>query len=130
MTSRISNFCIDAQDPYAIASWWSDAVDDFTVDPESSPGDPEVNLFGPAGRVLIFLKVPETKTVKNRMHFCVRPVNITRDEEVDRLIAAGARMEADLREPDAGWAVLLDPEGNEFCVLTADADSAGIQRQP
>lgn len=127
MTSRISNFCIDAADPYAIASWWSEQVDDFTIDPESSPGDTEVGLFGPAGRVLIFLQVPEPKTVKNRMHFCLRPVDTTRDEEVERFLRAGASMEADRRHPDSGWAVLVDPEGNEFCVLTQEAASAGVQ---
>lgn len=126
MVSRIANFCIDAADPYAQATWWTRALEDFVIDPTAHAGDSEVGMFGPKGRSLIFLKVPEAKTVKNRMHFCIRAVASTRDEEVERLLGLGATMSNDLRKPDHGWAVLLDPEGNEFCVLTADAESAGI----
>lgn len=85
-------------------------------------------MRGPAGRELIFLKVPEPKTVKNRMHFCVRPVGTSRDQEVARLLNLGATVVEDLRTPDSGWAVLTDPEGNEFCVLTLSADDAGVGR--
>ena len=77
-----------------------------------------VPLTGPAGRWIGFLRVPEPKAVKNRMHLCVRPVDRTRDEEVERLLALGATMVDDLREESSGWAVLADPEGNEFCVLS------------
>lgn len=126
MVSRIANFCIDAADPFAQATWWTRALEDFIIDPTAKPEDAEVALFGPKGRSLIFLRVPEAKTVKNRMHFCIRAVASSRDEGVERLLTLGATMSSDLREPDHGWAVLLDPEGNEFCVLTADAESAGI----
>jgi predicted enzyme related to lactoylglutathione lyase len=60
------------------------------------------------------------------MHICLRPVDRSRDEEVERLLGLGATMVNDLRKPDAGWAVLADPEGNEFCVLTVPADEAGV----
>ena len=83
-------------------------------------------LRGPAGRWLLFLKVPEQKALKNRARICVRPVDRTRDEEVDRLLALGAAMVDDLRRTDSGWAVLADPEGNEFCVLTVQAEAAGL----
>jgi predicted enzyme related to lactoylglutathione lyase len=66
--------------------------------------------------------------VKNRMHLCLRPVDRSRDEEVERLLSLGARMVDDRREGDTGWAVLADPEGNEFCVLATGADEAGIAR--
>lgn len=119
MASRASNFCIDAADPYAQTMWWAQVLTDFVVDPadEMQPGDEECGLTGPDDRYLIFLKVPEAKTIKNRMHLCVRPIDCPRDEEVDRILALGATMLQDRRNGDKGWAVLADPEGNEFCVL-------------
>ncbi len=53
------------------------------------------------------------------MHISVRPTDSSREEEVDRILALGATLVDDRRDgPDKGWAVLADPEGNEFCVLT------------
>lgn len=127
MTARSANFCIDAHEPRAQAAWWNQVLDDFELD-EGDADDDEVGLRGPGGRWLIFLRVPEAKTVKNRMHMCLRPVDHGRDAEVERLLGLGARMVDDRRRPDAGWAVLADPEGNEFCVLTVAADEAGVAR--
>jgi len=121
MSSRASNFCIDAADPWAQVHWWAQVLDDFVLDDESEmgPDDEECWLVGPDDRELIFLRVPEPKTVKNRMHLCVRPTDRSREDEVERLLGLGATMVADRRTaPDRGWAVLADPEGNEFCVLT------------
>ena len=120
MASRASNFCIDAHDPWAQTLWWSKVLEDFTLpeDDDQGPGDEECGLVGPDDRYLLFLKVPEPKTVKNRMHICLRPTDRTRDEEVDRILGLGATLVDDLRKGDKGWAVLADPEGNEFCVLT------------
>lgn len=76
------------------------------------------------GRVW-FQQVPETKVGKNRVHVCLTP-ELTRDEEVERVITLGARFVSDHRHPDGtGWVVLADPEGNEFCVLRSDAERAG-----
>ncbi|RBY92720.1 VOC family protein [Blastococcus sp. TF02A-30] len=127
MASRTANFSIDARDPRAQAAWWAQVLDDFEPEPDEDD-DEEAGLRGPGGRSLLFLRVPEGKTVKNRMHMCLRPVDRSRDEEVDRLLGLGATLVADLREDDRGWAVLADPEGNEFCVLTTRADEAGIAR--
>jgi hypothetical protein len=128
MASRTANFSIDAHDPRAQAAWWAQVLDDFEPDPDEDD-DEEAGLIGPLGRALLFLRVPEAKTVKNRMHLCLRPVDRSRDEEVDRLLALGATMVDDRREADRGWAVLADPEGNEFCVLTTRADEAGVARR-
>jgi hypothetical protein len=49
---------------------------------------------------------------------CLRPTDRSRDEEVERILGLGATMYDDRRDGDRGWAVLADPEGNEFCVLT------------
>lgn len=133
MSSRASNVCIDAHDPYAQTIWWAQVLEDFTVDEswEMKPGDEECGLTGPDDRFLLFLKVPEDKTVKNRMHLCLRPTDRDRDEEVERILALGATMYDDRRDGTKGWAVLADPEGNEFCVLTRfrprpSGDGAGV----
>ncbi len=120
MASRASNFCIDASDPWAQTLWWSKVLEDFTLpeDDDQGPDDEECGLVGPDDRYLLFLRVPEAKAVKNRMHLCLRPTDRSRDEEVERILALGATMYDDRREGDRGWAVLADPEGNECCVLT------------
>jgi hypothetical protein len=127
MVSRTANFCIDAHNPRAQAQWWAQVIDDFRPEDDDDDPDPdETGLHGPAGRWLLFLRVPEAKTVKNRMHICLRPVDRTRDEEVERILGLGATMVNDLRDGARGWAVLADPEGNEFCVLSTSAADAGI----
>lgn len=123
MAARVSNLCIDAHDPYAQVMWWSKVLSDFVFEDfepgeEPEPGDEETGLRGPDGYWLLFLKVPEAKQVKNRMHLCLRPTDRDRDAEVQRILDLGATMVDDRREgADKGWAVLADPEGNEFCVL-------------
>ncbi|QZY30646.1 VOC family protein [Nocardioides coralli] len=119
MASRTSNICLDARDPHAQTVWWSRVLEDFVLEDEApAPDDEECGLSGPDDRYLLFLKVPEPKTVKNRMHLCLRPTDRSRDQEVQRILELGATMVDDRREgPDRGWAVLADPEGNEFCVL-------------
>lgn len=57
------------------------------------------------------------------MHFDMRPTDRTRDAEVDRLIAIGARVVSDRRRSDGlGWVVMADPEGNEFCFERSAAE--------
>ena len=124
MASRLANLCFDAHDTFAQAQWWDGVLDDFTFDASDTepgwnhPGAHESGLEGADGRALLFLAVPEDKEIKNRVHPCLRPTDRTRDEEVERLLAHGATLVNDLRDGEKGWAVLADPEGNEFCVLT------------
>lgn len=66
---------------------------------------------------ILFLKVPETKTVKNRIHLDLRPDD--QAAEVQRLTAMGARRVDIGQSDDVTWVVLADPEDNEFCVLRA-----------
>jgi hypothetical protein len=128
MSSLLQNISFDAHDAYAQAGFWGQVLRDFDPDPDNpdAPGDEECGLVGPDGRTcLLFLEVPEAKTVKNRVHLCLTPADVTRDEEVERLLSIGATMFDDRRNEDGtGWAVLADPEGNEFCVLRSDAERA------
>jgi hypothetical protein len=121
MTSIIENTCLDCANPYELARFWSQVLD-RPVDPDATPDDDEVGIELAGDRFLLFLRVPEPKTVKNRMHVCLQPQQ-QRDREVDRLLGIGATMADDRRQPDGrGWAVLTDPEGNEFCVLRSEAE--------
>ncbi|MBD0740172.1 VOC family protein [Streptomyces sp. CBMA29] len=123
MVSVVQNVAIDCADAYELARFWS-GVTGRPLDPEDGPGDPEVQVLLAEGPVLHFNQVPEPKTVKNRIHLCLRP-ETSREQEVERLLALGATFVADRRNPDGtGWAVLADPEGNEMCVLRSDSDRA------
>jgi hypothetical protein len=127
MTARVRNITFDCADPYGLAGFWSQ-VTGYQEDPEdpNRPEDEEAALVGPDGQAnLLFIRVPEAKTVKNRVHLDLMPTDRTRDEEVERLLGLGAMLVADHRRPDgSGWAVLADPEGNELCVERSAAERA------
>jgi catechol 2,3-dioxygenase-like lactoylglutathione lyase family enzyme len=128
MTARIKSITIDCADHVALADFWS-KVTGFGEDPEypNNPGDPAWAILSPDRQlILLFVPVPEPKTVKNRIHLDIVPQDRTRDEEVERLKALGATEIADHRRPGgSGWVVMADPEGNEFCVERSDAERAG-----
>ncbi|MFI6647207.1 VOC family protein [Streptomyces sp. NPDC050529] len=125
MISVVQNIAIDCADAYALARFWSEVVG-CPLHPEDEPGAVETEVMLPVGPLLHFNQVPEPKTIKNRVHLCLRPTT-SREEEVDRLLGIGATLVTDRREPDgAGWAVLADPEGNEFCVLRSEAERAAM----
>ncbi|HET7530374.1 MAG TPA: VOC family protein [Mycobacteriales bacterium] len=121
MTSRISHTSFDARDAYEQSLFWSKVLD-WTEDPDD-PNLPEheecLILSRDRTQRLLFITVPDEKVVKNRAHLDLRPVDCTREEEVDRLVALGAVQIGDFRRADgSGWITLADPEGNEFCVLS------------
>jgi predicted enzyme related to lactoylglutathione lyase len=115
---RVQHITVDCRDAYALALFWSD-VTGWPVSDEDEPGSPEVAVEPSDAALpeLLFVQVPEPKAGKNRLHLDLVPQTRTRDEEVARLLAAGATLVADRRgENGRGWVVLADPEGNEFCV--------------
>ncbi|MGW7334317.1 VOC family protein [Streptomyces sp. NPDC054840] len=123
MVSVVQNVAIDCSDAYELARFWS-AVTGCPLHPQVAPGDRETVVMLAQGPLLYFNQVPEPKSVKNRIHLCLRPTT-SREEEVERLLELGATLVIDRRQPDgAGWAVLADPEGNEFCVLRGESDHA------
>ncbi|WP_329209609.1 VOC family protein [Streptomyces sp. NBC_00683] len=125
MVSVLQNVAVDCADAYALARFWSEVLGS-PLHQDDEPGSPEAEVMLPEGPLLHFNQVPERKTIKNRFHLCLRP-ETTREEEVERLLKLGATLVDDRREPDgAGWAVLADPEGNEFCVLRSEADRAAM----
>jgi hypothetical protein len=81
------------------------------------PDDPYDEESGTGlGRRLLFQRVPEAKTVKNRIHLDLHPGEGRRADEVERLRGLGASVLREVREPGGEWVVMADPEGNEFCV--------------
>ena len=125
MTSYVSHTTVDCANAYVLSRWWQ-AVLDYSQDPDdpNEPGHEECLIFSDDRRhSLLFIEVPESKQVKNRIHFDLRPVDGTRDMELARLTELGAVVVDDRRNPDGtGWVVLADPEGNEFCILRSDAE--------
>jgi predicted enzyme related to lactoylglutathione lyase len=116
MTSLIRQITFDANDPYTLAQFWA-GVTGYEIHPDDSPGDDEVGLVAPEGQpVVLFIRVPEPKTAKSRLHFDLTPTT-GRDEELDRVLALGATIVEDHRRADGrGWVWCADPEGNAFCV--------------
>ncbi|MET8451883.1 VOC family protein [Streptomyces sp. NPDC005209] len=119
MTAKIQHITVDCADAFTLGTFWSQVLD-LPLHDDDKPGDPEALIEG-AG--LLFVTVPDAKTVKNRVHLDLQPQDRTRDEEVERLLALGATLVDDRRREDGrGWAVLADPEGNEFCVERSAAE--------
>ncbi|WP_329108925.1 VOC family protein [Micromonospora sp. NBC_01699] len=118
---RLQNIVFDCRNAYELGSFWG-AVVGRRLAEDDKPGDEEVVVEMPEGPTLYFAEVPEPKTVKNRLHVCLEPER-SRDGEVERVLGLGATMVDDRRRPDGtGWAVLADPEGNEFCMLRSAAE--------
>jgi hypothetical protein len=124
VTSKFTELAIDCADPGGLARFWCSVLDYEVQDEDDglvtigSPMAPEgKNRLGPVPPMLTFARVPEGKTVKNRVHLDVNPTDREQDEEVRRLLGLGAR-HADVGQTgDESWVTLADPEGNEFCVL-------------
>ena len=116
--NTVRHITVDAHDPWQLAQFWS-LVTGYPVSKEDAPGDDEVLLEPPAPGWpgLLFIRVPDEKAGKNRVHLDIQPDTGTRDEAVQRFLAAGATLYDDHRTAEGlGWATLRDPEGNEFCV--------------
>ena len=114
---------IDAGNPYELAQFWSTATG-WPIADGDEPGDDEVLVVAPAPVPgLLFIAVPEAKSVKNRVHIDWVPDQRTRDEEVERLLALGATIHEDHRRPDGrGWVTMHDPEHNEFCIERSESE--------
>ncbi|MEL3945505.1 MULTISPECIES: VOC family protein [Streptomyces] len=124
MTTLVRHITFDCSDAYKLGSFWAEVLEGSISD-EDSPGDPEALVSTPGGPTLLFVTVPDKKTVKNRVHFDLQPQDRTRDEEVERVTALGATLVADHRLPDGrGWVTLADIEGNEFCVERSSGERA------
>jgi len=104
---------VDANGPVPLGRWWQRALGWVVVD--ETPDVFEIRPTRDQLPGLLFVRVPEAKTVKNRLHLDFRPDD--QDLEIERLLALGASR-VDIGQGERSWIVLADPEGNEFCVLS------------
>ncbi|WBL19327.1 VOC family protein [Citricoccus sp. NR2] len=136
MKLRWYSIVIDCHDVAAQARWWADVLDwrlifeagdEAVIIPKDMPADLDMEEPVPVHRWhhvppgLVFVPVPEGKTVKNRLHIDLAPhLQDDRDAQIQRLIDAGARrVDVGQDASEVTWTVLADPEGNEFCVLSS-----------
>ncbi|PPF87800.1 glyoxalase [Subtercola sp. Z020] len=114
MTLKFEEIVVDCRDFHALGHWWEAALGWVVIDED----DGVLELQSPEGAhpTFLFLNSAEAKVGKNRIHFDFVPDD--QAAEVERLLGMGARR-VDIGQGDAPWVVLADPEGNEFCVLTA-----------
>ncbi|CAB4749339.1 unannotated protein [freshwater metagenome] len=126
MSLRIQCITVDAHDPRALAEFWAEVLgwtlgedgDDIGWWIEREAG--ELKTIGIPD--ILFLRVPDSKIIKNRLHLDLRPDN--QDAEVARLEKLGAkRIEiGQSTDSDTTWIVMSDPEGNEFCILKSKTE--------
>lgn len=118
MALRIQCLTIDSHDPKRVATFWAETLgwrvtfeDEDEVVIEPPEGSPQCDVCPD----LLFIRVPEKKTVKNRLHLDLRPDD--RDAEVERVLSLGATRADVGQDGSESWVVLSDPEGNELCIL-------------
>lgn len=121
MTARILLTTFDCLDAVAVSDFWATALG-YEVNHSRSNPPEMIELCDPIGHghPLFFVNVSEPKTIKNRVHLDL-VTDLSMGEEVERLVAAGARAIAVHKHPTEfndpyEWTVMQDPEGNEFCV--------------
>ncbi len=115
---KIGFLNIDAHDVPKLVSFWEQALPGSErVYEDADIG--EIDIKTPDAWELAFFPVPDAKVVKNRWHLDLIPDDL--DAEVARLEGLGATR-VDIGQGDVSWVVMADPEGNEFCVLTARDD--------
>ena len=113
MTAVFKDLCLDAVDRRTLAEWWCTAMG--YVLKLGTKGEYLGVWIGAiedptgAGPLIWIIEVPETKTLKNRMHLDVYG-------DVQELLDLGASL-VRARDAEIQWHVLADPEGNEFCVF-------------
>ena len=126
MSSKLAVIAIDAIRPRVVADFWC-AVLGWKIVEEDS----DIISIAPRENSwpsIDVIAVPEGKTVKNRLHFDLRADGVSTAEELERLLALGARRMDVGQGPDVSWVVLGDPEGNEFCLLSRTVQELEDQR--
>ncbi|MET8764863.1 VOC family protein [Lentzea sp. NPDC004782] len=115
MASRITELVLDCTDPERLAAFWGEVLGYEVLDRD----DESVEIGPPDKRTtLLFLRNPDRKLQKLRLHIDVRATDRDQDAELERLLALGATR-ADIGQgDDVSWYTLADPEGNEFCLLS------------
>ena len=115
MPVRLHHIVVDAHDLPGLARFWTQALGWKVLSERENEIVIGTDQNAPAG--MCFMPVTDPKTVKNRVHLDLTSSAADRDQQIDRLLALGAR-QVDIGQTGAeSWTVLADPEGNEFCVV-------------
>jgi hypothetical protein len=120
MAARLTEVIVDCLDPGLVADFWLRVLDYQVID-RGPNGELEIGAADGRGPTLVFVRVPEPKTLKNRLHLDLNPSGQDQAAELQRLLSLGAR-QVDVGQRDVTWVVLADPEGNEFCLLRRQVD--------
>ena len=115
MPVRLHHIVIDAHDLPGLARFWTQAPGWKVLSERENEIVIGTDENAPAG--MCFMPVTGPKTVKNRVHLDLTSSAAYRDQEIDRLLALGARRAGIGQTGAESWTVLADPEGNEFCVV-------------
>ena len=115
MPVTLHHIVVDAHDLPGLARFWAQALGWAVLSerPREVVIGPDENA--PVG--MCFMPVTDEKTVKNRVHLDLTTDASDRDDEIERLLALGARRVDIGQTGTESWTVLADPEGNEFCVI-------------
>ena len=116
MTSTIKYMTFDCHNPLLLAEFWSAVLEYETENWPVIDGATSKPRDGGIPHIA-FIKAPEAKIAKNRLHLDIQPVDGAMESEVERLVELGATRIDVFNEPSETWTVMNDPEGNEFCVL-------------
>ena len=119
MACRISELVIDSRDPERLAVFWCDVLGYVVLDRVQNSVEigPEDEGFGGLQPTIVFDLTDKPKAGKLPLHIDVSPTDRDQDEELERLLAAGAKPADVGQTGEESWHVLADPEGNEFCLL-------------
>jgi predicted enzyme related to lactoylglutathione lyase len=107
---------IDSADPRSLGRWWAGMLGWVVVDDAENSEEFEIRPSAEQLPGLLFVPGSDSKVVKNRLHLDFRPAD--QQAEVNRFLRAGATR-VNVGQGDVPWVVLADPEGNEFCILSA-----------
>lgn len=115
----VDTLTLDCRDLQTVATFWAEVLGYEIVEIDEDGA----NIRDPAGSgwPLFFQVVPEGKSVKNRLHLDLRPTT-SMEEEIERVKGLGASQYRYVSEGGSFWTVMLDPEGNEFCILRGPQD--------
>jgi predicted enzyme related to lactoylglutathione lyase len=116
----VAALTIDCADPAGLADFWGKALG-RPVSPGATSENATLDATDPAsGPKMFFSKVRETKAVKNRLHLDLLTEHY--DQEIERLTGLGAKPLNEINFPGVRWTTFADPEGNEFDLLTTQAE--------
>lgn len=115
MASRITELVLDCADPERLAGFWSEVLGYEVLDRQEELV--EIGLRNGGQPTIVFLRSSEPRRGKLPLHIDINATDRDQAEELERLVALGARPADIGQSGQESWHVLQDPEGNEFCLL-------------